>query len=347
MKEDLQSLGPLLDAALEKALTSRSNIPVEEERLALCKGLILHLAYSFSRAFRIPADDLIQEGMLAVIIASRDYDPAKGRFAHYALPRMRGRMIDFAIANLGPVTRDGRAFKNTNFSFCPFDSPAYDDGPSLAEFLPAAEVDAEQPPARFMTKEVCDAIAGALDALPPKHRAVVILKIWGGMTSEAAGEILGMTKGSVHTVFHLALKNMRDAEPLVQATPLRQFDRGHDAGRIRVVHRYDAEFRDQTVKEWFASGMPRDKYAAQIGVPSPTLIAWKAQYLAAHPDAKAPCLRPRYSAEFKLAAVERVLAGESLTNVAREIGTDYNVVSKWKKEHLAFVTSNPQTSLCN
>jgi hypothetical protein len=94
--------------------------------------------------------------------------------------------------------------------------------------------------------------------------------------------------------------------------------------------------------------MPRDKYAAQIGVPSPTLIAWKAQYLAAHPEQNAPCLRRRHSPEVKATAVKRVLAGESVVQVAREIGTDYNVVAKWKKDFLAASTNpNPQTALCN
>ena len=348
MLNAFNSLAPLLDTALEKLRTRRVNIPIEEERLAACRAMIHHQANRFSEAFKIPADDLVQEGMIAVIICSRTCKPGMGHFRAFAKPRICGRMIEFCVANVGPVTRDSRSLRETNFKFLPFDEPVHEDGPTLAEFLPAAETDVEQPPARFLNKEVCDAIAGALETLPPKHKAVVILKVWGGFTNADAGEILGMSPKSVLEVFGRALKHMRDSSSLLAAAPLQQFDRGQRAGKMWATHKYDAAFKKRTIKEWFASGLPAHEYAGRIGLCTGTLVAWKRKFVAANPDQRPPNAHTRYTAEFKDTLIQRMLDGESVIQLSIETGINRGILFNWKRHHLATSTNpNPQTSLCN
>jgi RNA polymerase sigma factor (sigma-70 family) len=63
--------------------------PAERTELILSnRGLAAHVARRY-RGAAIDLDDLVQEGMLGLIRASRDFDPAKGTFATHAVPWVR------------------------------------------------------------------------------------------------------------------------------------------------------------------------------------------------------------------------------------------------------------------
>ncbi len=69
----------------------------DEQLLADYSGLVQRIAYHLKA--RLPAcvlvDDLIQVGMLGLLDASRNYDPAQGAsFETYATIRIRGSMLD-------------------------------------------------------------------------------------------------------------------------------------------------------------------------------------------------------------------------------------------------------------
>jgi RNA polymerase sigma factor FliA len=84
-------------------------------------------------AAAIDRDDLIAEGQLALVTAARRYDPRKGGFRGYALPRIRGAMIDALRRNhLLPRSAWERGSRLHVLSM---DKPVESGAPALVETL--------------------------------------------------------------------------------------------------------------------------------------------------------------------------------------------------------------------
>jgi RNA polymerase sigma factor (sigma-70 family) len=87
-----------------------------------------------------------------------------------------------------------------------------------ATFTPLAEGDHDEsltadgpgPDRRVLGREIQDRLALALDGLPERQRAVVVLRHYQEMTLEEIAETLGMRLGTVKSTLHRALSRMRD-----------------------------------------------------------------------------------------------------------------------------------------
>ena len=58
-------------------------------------------------------------------------------------------------------------------------------------------------------EEARRAVRGAVDALPPRQREVVLLKVFSGMTHEDVAGAMGLTVGAVKAHLHQAVANLR------------------------------------------------------------------------------------------------------------------------------------------
>jgi len=77
-----------------------------------------------------------------------------------------------------------------------------DHQPSLADHAPA-------PDRHVHGREIRDRLATALETLPERQRAVVVLRHYQEMTLEEIAETLGMRLGTVKSSLHRALRRMR------------------------------------------------------------------------------------------------------------------------------------------
>jgi RNA polymerase sigma factor (sigma-70 family) len=74
-----------------------------EDHIRDYKRLILKMAHKYKR-HRVEYDDLVQEAMIGLILADRDFDETRSRDFHtYAIYRMKGKMYEYCIANESPI----------------------------------------------------------------------------------------------------------------------------------------------------------------------------------------------------------------------------------------------------
>lgn len=67
------------------------------------RRLVWMLARQQARRAGLPADDLFQEGFIALAESLQRYDHRRGRFTTYALPRIRQRLAEVAANRLGEL----------------------------------------------------------------------------------------------------------------------------------------------------------------------------------------------------------------------------------------------------
>lgn len=78
---------------------------------------------------------------------------------------------------------------------------------------PAPQMVAEpsgQPEHQLIEGEQRDRILGAIDCLGEKHRLVVILRYYAGLTNEEIARTLGIPSGTVRSRLHIARQKLRD-----------------------------------------------------------------------------------------------------------------------------------------
>lgn len=84
------------------ALSERAKKAVEEH-VEEYKKLILKMAHKYKR-HRVEYEDLVQEAMIGLILADRDFDETRSSDFHtYAIYRMKGKMYEYCIANESPI----------------------------------------------------------------------------------------------------------------------------------------------------------------------------------------------------------------------------------------------------
>lgn len=68
-----------------------------DEFILRYKGLVFSVAYKCQRRTRLKVDveDLAQEGFVALLKSYTDFDPSRGEFTTFAVPRMRGRIMNY------------------------------------------------------------------------------------------------------------------------------------------------------------------------------------------------------------------------------------------------------------
>ncbi|AIQ54536.1 sigma-70 family RNA polymerase sigma factor [Paenibacillus sp. FSL R7-0331] len=80
-----------------------------DEFILRYKALVFSVAYKCQRRTRLKVDveDLAQEGFVSLLRAYSDFDPARGEFTTFAVPRMRGRIMNY-IRDKVPIVRAPR-----------------------------------------------------------------------------------------------------------------------------------------------------------------------------------------------------------------------------------------------
>jgi RNA polymerase sigma-70 factor (ECF subfamily) len=67
------------------------------------------------------------------------------------------------------------------------------------------------PPDHIMAAETAEVVAAAVLALPPQQRAVVLLRIWDGLSYADIAPVVGCSLDTVRSHMHHALKALRQA----------------------------------------------------------------------------------------------------------------------------------------
>jgi RNA polymerase sigma-70 factor (sigma-E family) len=141
------------------------------------------------------AEDLVQECLLRV---ARRWS----RVGTMAFPAAYARRI---LVNLALDTSRRRSRRRSELS-----------GPSVA-----GTVDPEDPTARqlFTDVEARTVLLSVVGDLPPRQRAVLVLRYFEDLTEAQTAELLGCSIGTVKSTASHSIDRMRKASSLISATP--------------------------------------------------------------------------------------------------------------------------------
>jgi RNA polymerase sigma-70 factor (ECF subfamily) len=150
-------------------------------------GLLTFLARMLGDRHR--AEEQFQEVFLAVWLKRRQYQyPRPFRPWLYAIALNRCRAV-FRLRTPSPLSLA--------------ESPVGDDA---------------SPADQLIAEETADLVSQAVTRLPPQQRAVVVLRIWQGLSYARIAEVVGCTEGTVRSHMHHGLAALREAlQPLVEA----------------------------------------------------------------------------------------------------------------------------------
>ena len=221
----------------------------ERDRIAQSLPFVESLARRVAATMpnSIDIGDLVQDGMLGLIDASRRYDEARGiKFETFAERRVRGAMIDALRKDAWPrgvrrVRRELEAARealrrelgvepsmqdlatrvgtdvdrlertivriHTIESTSPLASADSIDGASLPAVLVPSEPPA--PDKAFETQEVKDRVRRAINALPPRERKIVAMYYFGEATMKQIGGEIGVNESRVSQLHARALDRLK------------------------------------------------------------------------------------------------------------------------------------------
>lgn len=167
-------------------------------------------------------DDLVQCGYPAMVAAVESYSPDSGPFAAWLMYYLR---TEFAEAT-GYRTKRGRNEPlNDAFSL---DKPLGEDGDGglFGDLVPDQRATAtmEAIEEREYLKELCVAMAEALEDLPEDCGEILRLRYYNGLTQEATGAALSMDGGKVRRLEHGGLKKLRAPKWQTRLRPFYDFD---------------------------------------------------------------------------------------------------------------------------
>jgi RNA polymerase sigma-70 factor (ECF subfamily) len=154
------------------------------------QGLLTFLARMLGDHHR--AEELFQEVFLAVWLKRRQYQyPRPFRPWLYAIALNRCRAV-FRLRTPAPA-------------------PLGDEGAS-----PAGP--GRSPLEHTIAAETAGVVGRAVAQLPPRQRAVVVLRVWQGLSYARIAEVVGCTEGTVRSHMHHALAALRETlQPLAEA----------------------------------------------------------------------------------------------------------------------------------
>ncbi len=171
--------------------------PVRNARILSLMPLVTQLAYKVRRqAPSFEVADLISEGVIGAITAVDRWNPDEGELAPYASARIRGHIWDH-IRDYSPLSRDH--YKKVQegeeeFFLGSIDQPisnSSDEGSmSLADLLPADE---------DVIAKMLDvmAIGAVMEQLPAKHRDMLQLYYFEGLTLQQIGDRYGVSESRI------------------------------------------------------------------------------------------------------------------------------------------------------
>ncbi|MCD6350667.1 MAG: SigB/SigF/SigG family RNA polymerase sigma factor, partial [Armatimonadetes bacterium] len=211
------------------------------------EGLVRHVVKDYVSSGE-SYDDLYGVGMLGLINAVDRFDPARGtRFATFAVPTIRGEIrryfrdktwgvrVPRRIQELSLKAREAvEAFTQDQGRAPTYEELAQKLGVSEEDAMEALEVSRQYDLASFEQPSVDgddeamaesdrigvedpaieeigdrDAIARALTKLPPRERAVIVLRYFGGLSQQEVGRRLNVSQMHVSRLQHRALKKLK------------------------------------------------------------------------------------------------------------------------------------------
>jgi RNA polymerase sporulation-specific sigma factor len=154
----------------------------------------------------IAYEDLMQEGLLACVLAVHSFDPAGGAaFPTYALHCARNRMLDY-------VRREKRAAKNVDSGDTVIDD---DTNETLFDRLPGHSGFLDNPENQTLVSQ----LKAAIRRLPDRERLCVELFFREGLLQEDIAARLGVRRARVGQLLAQAIGRLRSSmTPVMQLT---------------------------------------------------------------------------------------------------------------------------------
>ena len=219
------------------------------KNLGLVRACALSLRNTYVRYG--DTDDVINEGVIALMDAIESFDPTKGaKFETYASLKIRGAIIDYVRKQdwvPRPVRKFARDLDNANTILY----NQYDRAPTtaeLAEYLQISEekllrgmadasntvtlsfeellyednfddgsiTDSESTDSRLMREELRTVIAGAIEGLKEKERQVITLYYYKSMKYSDIAKVIGVSESRVCQINTKAMLSLKAAlEPYI------------------------------------------------------------------------------------------------------------------------------------
>lgn len=153
-------------------------------------------------------DDLFQAGMLGVVKAARRWDGSRAKFSTYAALRARGEIIDYLRSLTGHRRASGSPPLPVSLDeVVSIESDGYKTtrADSLAD--PAAEE-------AYEIAAIAQLLRDALDKLPARDRAVIELRVMGGVRNTEICGALGVVESRISQIVRRGLERLAADESL-------------------------------------------------------------------------------------------------------------------------------------
>jgi RNA polymerase sigma factor for flagellar operon FliA len=230
-------------ASTGSAVSALSQTQLVDEYAPLVKRIAYHLMTRLPPAVQV--DDLIQSGMIGLLEAAQNYDPAQGAsFETYAGIRIRGSMLDEirkgdwaprslhrkvraitqAVADLearhSRDARDTEVAEAVGMSLDEYHATladatgyrvfSFEDLPAGEENMSEGLTDKIPEPAEHVENELFQvALAEAIESLPERERLVMSLYYKEELNLRETGEVLGVSESRVCQLHSQALIRLK------------------------------------------------------------------------------------------------------------------------------------------
>ena len=144
--------------------------------------------------------DLVSYGMFGLIDAIGKFELERGfKFETYAIPRIRGAILDELRSTLGQIARDGILGLDEMVS-------AGGEGVSVGDTVADSD---PGPGGQFEASEIRQILGASVKALPERERMVLGLYYYESMTLAEIGTILGVSESRVCQIHGKAVLQLR------------------------------------------------------------------------------------------------------------------------------------------
>ena len=214
---------------------------VVKEYLPVIKRIALDLKQGLPP--NVEVDDLIQEGVLALLSSLERYDPKKGSLHNYVMIRIKGAMLDYLrkldwlprnlrrhikdveeamieIENEGLDITDEEIAKRTNLDVktvksvrnemvrkqvLMLDSYLFETNEAYLESVPS-DINTED---EIMKEELINAVKEAINNLKDREKLVLSLRFEKELSLKEIGEVLGVSESRVSQIISVSLAKIR------------------------------------------------------------------------------------------------------------------------------------------
>ncbi len=214
---------------------------VVREYLPIIKRIALDLKQGLPP--NVEVDDLIQEGVLALLSSLERYDPKKGALHNYVMIRIKGAMLDYLrkldwlprnlrrhmkdveeamieIENEGLNITDEEIAKRTNLDVktvksvrnemvrkqvLMLDSYLFETDEAYLESVPSNSNTEDE----IIKEELINAVKEAINNLKDREKLVLSLRFEKDLSLKEIGEILGVSESRVSQIISVSLAKIR------------------------------------------------------------------------------------------------------------------------------------------